>query len=199
MKNYIYALWSKFLIWLSKVKIFTQGHLIPVILYDGDEAYVNGEDILQIMELIQPGDVLIRGYDEYLDGKFIPDEKGYSHAGLYVGDNTVIHASSPSVNRISIIDFCHCDRIMVLRPVWGMENAVKIANQKVGVPYDFNYESDIGKLYCFELIANCYPDSAMEEVVVKKFFGLVKRHCYVAKSIYDNPYFGTVFEKNRLA
>ena len=68
------------------------------------------------MEIIQPGDVLIRGYDKYLDGKFIPDEKGYSHAGIYVGSNEVVHSVAPAVERIHIIDFCEADRIMLLRP-----------------------------------------------------------------------------------
>ena len=49
------------------------------------------------MEIIQPGDVLLRGFNKYLDGKFIPDEKGYSHAGLYAGNNEVIHAANPAV------------------------------------------------------------------------------------------------------
>lgn len=127
------------------------------MVYDPKPYLINGHDILQIMEFIQPGDVLIRGYDDYLDGKFIPDKRGYSHAGIYVGEKEVIHSASPSVARISIIDFCISDRIMVLRPESGQEEAVKIAESKIGVPYDFNYESDFGKLYCFELIANCYP------------------------------------------
>lgn len=87
--------------------------------YDPESFVVDGNDILQIMEVIQPGDVLLRGYNKYLDGKFIPDKKGYSHAGLYVGGNQVIHSVSPSVQFIHIIDFCEADRIMVLRPKCG--------------------------------------------------------------------------------
>ena len=126
---------------------------------------------------------MLRGYDKYVDGKFIPDEKGYSHAGLYAGNNDVIHAVSPSVERTSIIDFCQCDRVMVLRPSITESNfAVEKAESMIGIPYDFNYESDVGRLYCFELISICYPDAHMET------FGLIKRKCYLAKSIYGNGF-----------
>ena len=157
---------------------------------------VTGNDILQIMEFIKPGDILLRGYDRYVDGKFIPDEKGYSHAGLYIGSNMVIHAASPSVHKTSIIDFCQADRIMVLRPKCGTIGAIVKAHELIGIPYDFNYESDIGRLYCFELIATCYEDSNMEKFTVKKFFGLLKRNCYLAKSIYCNKFFSILFEQN---
>ena len=85
---------------------------------------------------------------------------------------------------------------MVLRPKDGQDQAIEVANQKLGVPYDFDYKTDRGKLYCFELIANCYPQSEMREVEVKKFLGLVKRNCYVAKSIYGNGFFTRVMERN---
>ena len=86
---------------------------------------------------------------------------------------------------------------MVLRPAITESNfAVEKAESMIGVPYDFNYESDVGKLYCFELIANCHPDAHMEEYDVSKIFGLIKRKCYLAKSIYNNAFFTNMFERN---
>jgi len=32
--------------------------------------------------------------------------------------------------------------------------------------------------------------------VVKKFFGIIKRKCYIAKSIYLNSWFKMLFERN---
>ena len=148
------------------------------------------------MDLIKPGDVLLRGYNKYLDGKFIPDEKGYSHAGIYVGKNMVVHAVSPCVKKCHIIDFCEADRIMVLKPEAGQVMATATAIGKMGLPYDFDYKTDRGKLYCFELISTCYPQANIKTYTVRKFFGLIKRKCYIAKSIYDNPYFRELFEKN---
>lgn len=36
----------------------------------------------------------------------------------------------------------------------------------------------------------------MKEFTVKKLFGLIKRSCYIAKSIYDNPFFKQIYERN---
>lgn len=198
MKDFLYKIWSKFLTWFGKLKIM-KFNFLPVIAYDPEPFFVTGYDIVEIMKYIHPGDVLIRGYDDYLDGKFIPDEKGYSHAGLYVGNNEVIHSAAPSVQTIHIIDFCEADRVMVLRPKNGQEDAIKKANELLNTPYDFDYKSDVGKLYCFELIANCYPQAEMKEVQVKKFFGIIKRDCYIAKSIYGNEFFTRVMERNNVS
>ena len=91
------------------------------------------------MEQLQPGDILLRGYDKYLSGVFIP---GYfSHAGMYLGEvseadsafcapefvagdatgffrpgkKMVVHALAKGVFMEDIIDFCRCDRLMVVR------------------------------------------------------------------------------------
>lgn len=107
----------------------------------------------------------------------------------------MIHAVSPSVERIHIVDFCVSDRIMLLRPKEGQQEAISKAVESIGKPYDFNYKSDDKRVYCFELISKCYPQSGMKEFNVKKFLGLVKRKCYLAKSIYENPFFFNVWEK----
>ena len=198
MKGMLYKVWSKFLTWFGKLKILSFGHL-PIIAYDPDPFYVSGYDIMDILNLLRPGDVLLRGYNKYLDGKYIPDERGYSHAGLCVGNNQVVHAVSPCVEKCHAIDFCQADRIMVLRPTCGHENAVDEALRRVGTPYDFDYQTDEEKLYCFELVAKCYPEAELQLFEVKKFFGLVKRRCYIAKSIYGNPSFMKVFERNAKA
>ena len=86
---------------------------------------------------------------------------------------------------------------MVLRPAITESNfAVEKAESMIGVPYDFNYESDVGRLYSFELIAICHPDAHMETFDVKKIFGLIKRKCYLAKSIYGNVFFRIIYERN---
>ena len=184
-----------FLTQFSKLKVLTFGFL-PILAYDPEPFYVDGNDIENIMNNIKPGDIILRGYNKYLDSKFIPDEKGYSHAGLYIGGNQMIHAAAPCVAKCHIIDFCEADRIMVLKPQSGQDAAIATATSKIGLPYDFNYETDIGKLYCFELIANCYPQANIQTYIVKKFFGLIKRNCYLVKSIYCNTYFNKYFEKN---
>jgi len=40
--------------------------------------------------VIKPGDLILRAYECYLDGLFIPGT--YTHTGIYIGDGKVIHA-----------------------------------------------------------------------------------------------------------
>jgi hypothetical protein len=105
------------------------------ILYDPGSYKVKGEDMRAVIELIQPGDMLVRGYDNYLDGYFIP---GYfSHAGLYLGKVTaddrklitspegakrfktgsqmVIHSMAEGVFMEDILNFCRCDTMAIVR------------------------------------------------------------------------------------
>ncbi len=195
MKSLLYKIWSEFLTQFGKLKVLSFGFL-PILAYDPDPLYITGYDLEHLMKILEPGDVLLRGYNKYLDGKFIPDEKGYSHAGLYIGKNQMVHAVSPYVEKCHMLDFCQADRIMVLRPKDGQMIAIATAIGKIGMPYDFDYKTDRGKLYCFELIATCYPQANIQTHIVKKFLGLVKRKCYIAKSLYLNPFFTKTYEKN---
>jgi hypothetical protein len=91
-------------------------------------------DIRQLISA-KPGDILVRGFKNYLDGYFIP---GYfSHAGLYVGpvvekdkelvhrprgkklfrpgEQMVVHALAEGVLMEDLIQFCRCDYLAVLR------------------------------------------------------------------------------------
>jgi hypothetical protein len=104
------------------------------LVYDPGSYRVKGRDAREVLELVRPGDVLVRGFDAYLDGKLIPGL--FSHAGLYLGrtteedvagapahhrgrvvagPQTVIHAIAEGVRTEDLLDFCRCDRLVVLR------------------------------------------------------------------------------------
>jgi hypothetical protein len=111
------------------------------ILYQPQGYAVKGEDVRVVLETVQPGDILLRGFYNYLDGYFIP---GYfSHVGLYVGDvgpedqagvvetgaalrcrraprfetgrQKVIHAIAEGVILEDVISFCRCDYMAIMR------------------------------------------------------------------------------------
>lgn len=67
--------------------------------------------------MLEPGDVILRGFDNYLDGYFIDDPHGYSHGAIYVGKEKIIHAVVEGVSEINVLDFMRCDRICILRPI----------------------------------------------------------------------------------
>lgn len=78
---------------------------------------MTADKIRRVLSLVKPGDVLLRRYDGYVDNAFIDGK--YSHAGIYVGNDMIIHAINPIVSEIDVIDFCRCDNICILRPVSG--------------------------------------------------------------------------------
>lgn len=86
------------------------------IVYDPSEYDMDGVHMKKALNVIEPGDIVLRGYNNYLDGYFIDDPYCYSHGALYVGNDKIIHAISKGVSEINCIDFMTCDRICILRP-----------------------------------------------------------------------------------
>ncbi len=96
-----------------------------------------------LLDQIKPGDILLRGYDNYLDGKFIGGS--FSHAAFYygecdeadrdkagaahkdaahrktgqekfkVGKQMVVHSIAEGVLMEYLLTFCRCDRVAILR------------------------------------------------------------------------------------
>lgn len=114
------------------------------LVYDPGSYQVKGEDVRELLDILQPGDILLRAYTMYLDGKFIPGL--FSHAGLYYGEMTeslrprigtritdaerrrvaqekifrpgkqmVVHSLAEGVLVEDILTFSRCDKLAVLR------------------------------------------------------------------------------------
>lgn len=194
MKKFLYKLWSKFLTAFGNIKIFR----FPLwLIYDPDDFGVTGEKTAQLLRMLQPGDVLLRGYVHYLDGMFIPGD--YSHGAIYVGDGKIIHAVAEGVSYIDAIEFLRCDRIAVLRPAKGVKKAIRYAKKCVDnhVPYDFKYKNGFSQLYCFELVGYAYSGLNIQKKDVKTFFGLLRRkNVYLADSFFESKDFEKIFEFN---
>lgn len=157
-----YKVWSKFLAIVGEIRIFKW----PCwVVYTPGEYKVTGAHFYKIRELIRPGDILLRGFDSYLDGLFIPGR--YSHAAIYVDtdNDTIIHAMTPAVQFTSLAEFIRCDRIAVIRPTVSQKHiniAIQNAMNVIGVPYDYDFKLDEGtnvgrrEFFCSELIYHCY-------------------------------------------
>lgn len=87
MKKLFYWLKKKFLSFFGDLKYFKYPFFL---VYDPGSYKVKGYHTREVLALLQPGDIILRGYDSYVDGLFIPG--AYSHTGLYVGDGKMIHA-----------------------------------------------------------------------------------------------------------
>jgi hypothetical protein len=90
--GWVNRLSDRFIAWIGTLKFFTS----PFCLVEDPGSYkIRGSDIREILDgkmPIQPGDILLRGYDGYLDGELIRRTGGaqgsgkfFSHAALYVG------------------------------------------------------------------------------------------------------------------
>ena len=196
MSIFLYKLWSKFLTVLGNVKVFKWPFFI---VYDPSSFSVSGEYILEILRHLKPGDILLRGYDMYLDSYFIQAKRSYSHAGIYIGNNQVIHAVAPNVSICNIIDFCECDRIAIVRPKSGQTKAIQRAKKflKDNVPYDFNFCHGKETLYCFELAAECYSRLNIPRKTVRAFFGIIrKKNVVLSDSFFESKDFKLIYEYN---
>lgn len=155
------------------------------ILYNPQSYLVKGDDIRTVINNIQPGDILVRGYRDYVDGYFIPGF--FSHVGLYLGktdtvpdyvvnkgkseefvagEQTVIHAMAEGVFMEDVINFCRCDYLVILRRSEKVEtkndifedfqNIYKNAMENLGKPYDFKFDfTDVNALSCTEFVYEC--------------------------------------------
>ncbi len=126
------TLWENFLTFFGDIKIFQY----PLfIVYDPGSYRIKGKDAREILGLLQPGDILLRGYDNYLDGKFIGGV--FSHAGFYYGkaaiedcpfpagdpqrelfipgEQMVVHSMAEGVFMEDILTFTRCDKLAILR------------------------------------------------------------------------------------
>jgi hypothetical protein len=127
-EKWAYSLKEAFLRFFGDLKLFDQQprlfvlpHLVSTLpfggtlLYDPRSYRIKGRDMRQAMANLQPGDILVRGFDNYVDGKFIPGF--FSHAGLYLGrvDEATIRAHWGSVfpgSTTGPIDYAKLDEVL---------------------------------------------------------------------------------------
>lgn len=205
MKKLLTKIWIYLLTKFGDIKCFK----FPLFLvYDPDDYDVTGEKTHELMKILRTGDVVLRGYRNYLDGKFInifgiPTKNtiiggDWSHGAVYVGKQKIIHAIAEGVSEISVIDYARCDRICVFRPKHKKYKnpATKKAKEflKNNIPYDFFFSNGGSALYCFELCKECYPTLNIPRYNIKKLFGLIsKKNMVLAKSFIDSDDFELVF------
>lgn len=196
MKKFLYKVWAKFLTHFAEVKIFK----FPMfIVYDPHYFDVGGEQVLDILNTLKPGDIILRGYDCYLDSKFIPDPLDFSHGGIYIGDGKIIHAVAEGASYTNAIEFTRCDRIAIFRPRKYQKSAIKKAKEfaKNNVKYDFGFNENVSALYCFELCGLCYEKLDIPRFGVKKFLGLVrKNNVFLSKSFFSSPDMKCIYHYN---
>jgi len=130
-----------------------------VMFYGSVHYKFKGDNLREVLDMIEPGDILLRTYDNYLSSMVIP---GYwSHAGLYVGDDKVIHVGGDGIIEEDILTFTRCDDIALLRidDDERINSAIAKAYDFLaqGIKYDYDFSKNNGKkMYCTEFTDECY-------------------------------------------
>jgi uncharacterized protein YycO len=135
----------------------------PMFFSLGPTSYkVKGHNQREIMSNILPGDIILTKNDHYVTSMLIPGH--YSHIGIYVGANKVIHSvNNKGVIKEDILDFLRVDEAVALRLV-GITKEERIevcvrAHRELGKEYDyqFNFYST-SRFSCIELVHKCFED-----------------------------------------
>jgi len=147
---------------LSSLQIFR----FPLFILWGHTTYkIKGEDVRNILNIIQPGDIILRRYDHYLTGLLIP---GYfTHAAIVMGNNKIIHMLGSGINRQDILTFTRCDDIAIIRcnneqiKKIAIKKAKKLYEQDVEYDFEFNFSNNT-RFSCTELIEYVYNKPKMQ-------------------------------------
>lgn len=148
-----YNIKSAIISWFSDIRIYPGGF----VLFGNSSYEIKGRHMRSILYALKPGDVLLRKYKYYIGSMMIP---GYfSHAAIYVGDDSVIHMLGSGIVREDILTFMRCDDITILRADQVAAIYAKIRAEELldkGIPYDYDFTNDDSKLYCTEFIDDIF-------------------------------------------
>ncbi len=124
-------------------------------------------DFVSAKEIIQKGDViLVRDSSRvfrFFSGKY------FSHALLYIGEDTCIHANIDGVNTILFEKlFEEYDSLLIIRAnIKGdfketINKAIEFAKRKIGLAYNFYFEHRQDRYICTQLIESSFLESGID-------------------------------------
>jgi len=155
LKKLLYKIKAFICDFVANIRIYIGG----IVLF-GDSSYkIKGPHMRGILETLVPGDVLLRRYNNYLGSIII---SGYwSHAAIYMCHNSVVHMLGKGIVKEDILTFMRTDDITILRCAdeglinQALTKATEYLNEDVDYDYNFTTKDD-NKMYCTELILNCF-------------------------------------------
>ncbi len=142
-----YRFWSRFLQW------FGLGYCAF------EPPRVRAEHIRQLLRVLEPGCILCHNDLYYFSRPFIPGR--YTHSGIVIDDQTVIHAVPGGVECMDVIDFVKdSDGFVLLRPPYAAGHAKRVVEEaqallRQGTRYNFSFRDRPAALYCHEFTNRC--------------------------------------------
>ena len=154
MKKLIYSIKSKIIYFFAHIRLYWLGF----ILFGDPSHKIKGPHMRAILNVLQPGDVLLRRFSNTLGSMLTP---GYfSHAAFYAGDNKVIHMLGEGIVEEDILTFMCCDDVAVLRPPVGLiDQATQRAKMYLNFDIEYDYYFDTvskSRFYCTEFVDNLF-------------------------------------------
>ena len=147
----------------TKYSTLNLSHSVGIVLYGKTGYKVKGEHTRRVMDIVEPGACLLTRYDHYLGYFVVPGY--YGHAGIYVGDDRVIHMLGDGIKNHDILTFLRKDHVLVMNPVDQdkAKNAVACASDlwDEQVKYDYDFKLGNKMFYCFELVWHCYQEDPL--------------------------------------
>jgi len=163
----LYDMKASVISWFADIRIYKGGF----VLFGPSSYQLKGNTMRQILNQIQPGDILLRRYSHYVGSLLI---SGYfSHAAIYVGDNEIIHMLGDGIDKEDILVFLRCDGIALLRPKTPelaqkiVQNAKMYFDLRIRYDYDFNTR-DSDKFYCTEFVDKCADNIVLKSLKKRK-------------------------------
>jgi len=163
----LYNIKASVMSWFSDIRIYNGGF----VLFGSSSYQIKGDEMREILNCIQPGDILLRRYSHYVGSLMIP---GYfSHAAIYVGDNNIIHMLGEGITKEDILVFLRCDDIAILRAKDKALAENIVINAKLyfdkKIKYDYNFNStDSKKFYCTEFVDKCANNIVQKSLKKRK-------------------------------
>jgi hypothetical protein len=133
-----------------------------IILGGDTKNGIKGYHQREILNVIEPGDILLNRHDGFITNIGIP---GYfSHASICTSKDEVIEMRGNGIEKNDILTFMDCDDIEVLRFIGEdapirRDKAVAQAKMKyidkIQYDYEFDFDDSV-KFSCTELVDFCY-------------------------------------------
>lgn len=183
-----YELKVKLIDFFADIRLYNFG----IILWGESSYHVKGPDMREVLNVLKPGDILLRKHMHYLGSMVIP---GYwTHAAIYIGEDHVVHVRSKGIGTIKedILTFLRCDDVAVLRPANPEEVSGAIEKAKtfldLGIQYDYDFNTELDdKFYCTELVDNCYGYPTRTRLGAKE---IIK-----PDDLLDEPFYRLIWKK----
>jgi len=160
--------------------------------------FITGEDTSDILNLVKPGDILLRNFNCFLN-IFLFRE--YFDSCLYTGKHIIVKFNNGKIEYSNLISFLRSDKILVLRineskilnHLDAKQKAIDRCHQFVEISknYDVNFNLECAEE--FEVPISCY-----KELGFLKTFNIRKRkYMYSDFSLLNSPFFKIIYKKEK--